>query len=303
MEKLQYSDETIREYVRYQNSSLNQRLIRWYQDDFQNTPTRRNEAEAAVNLLYERAGHPPPSRFVWFLSPFDLVSKLRFETKCKINDDISCSWEEVAVALLAESENSSDVSTVISIHPNNTTATTGYGEFIGRASLSWMRDPDNNDVPLVNQLELFWGYEIREAVGDSIEHIKHPMATHWADKFLFFWIQFIFSPNWIHTALSYEYLAEFFSMPELLQTVEPIRRVLKTCDWIIATEEVCFLSEKHIIAHHDKTGKLHSDSGLALEYADGWGIYAHHGIRIPSQEYHELERQKKLGLKGQEKLW
>ena len=90
---------------------------------------------------------------------------------------------------------------------------------------------------------------------------------------------------------------------ELLQNAESIRRVLKTCGWIIATEEVCFVSDKHIIAHHDKAGRLHSDNGFALEYADGWGIYAHHGIRIPSQEYHELEHQKKLGLKGQEKLW
>jgi hypothetical protein len=84
-----------------------------------------------------------------------------------------------------------------------------------------------------------------------------------------------------------ESASEFFSIPALFQNAESIRRVLKTCDRIIATEEVCFVSEKHIIAHHDEAGKVHSDSGLALEYVDGWGIYARHGIRIPSQEYNE----------------
>lgn len=302
MEEPQYNTETIREFLRHQNSTWKQRIIQWYHDEFQAIPTCRSEAETAICLLYEQAGYQPPARFVWFLSPFDLLSSLHFEveeTKYILHSE---HLKAVISARISEAENTSILYTPLSLYPK---APAWYWKFRRESIFAWMKSPDNNDVQELNQLEGALGLRILEALGDSIQQTKNSIAPYLKniDTFISFWMHFVVCPDWIDSVLFFESASEFFSMPELLQTVELIRRVLKTCDWIIATEEVCFVSEKHIIAHHDEAGKLHSDSGLALEYADGWGIYAHHGIRIPFQEYHELEHQKKLGIKGQEKLW
>ena len=301
MKETQYNKDTIRDYLRHQNSTWNQRIMHWYHDEFQAIPTCRSEAETAICLLYEQAGYPPPARFVWFLSPFDLLSSLHFEIETEHIPHFE-HLKKVISARISEAENTSILYIPLSLYPK---APAWYQKFRRESIFAWMNSPDNNDIQELNQLEGAWGLRILEALGDSIQQTKHSIAPYLKniDTFISFWMQFVVCPNWIDDALLFENVAEFFSMPELLQNAESIRRVLKTCGWIIATEEVCFVSDKHIIAHHDKAGRLHSDNGFALEYADGWGIYAHHGIRIPSQEYHELEHQKKLGLKGQEKLW
>jgi hypothetical protein len=34
--------------------------------------------------------------------------------------------------------------------------------------------------------------------------------------------------------------------------------------------------------HRDEQGRLHNTEGAAILYPDGWGVYAVHGVRVPS---------------------
>lgn len=289
MEEPQYNTETIREYLRHQDSTWSQRIMQWYRDGFQANPTCRSEAETAICLLYERAGYPPPSRFVWFLSPFDLVSSLHFEIETEHiprSENLN-SFKVAMIARIAEAENASVFYTPLSLHPKTPR---WYEQFKSEVVKAWMKSPYIDSFQELYGFEYHWGSTILMALEDSIHYTKHSIGHYLEEEntFIHFWMSFVVSPDWIDYALLFEHIAEFFSKPELLQNAEPIQRAIQTCDWIIATEEVCFVSEKHIIAHHDEAGKLHSDNGLALEYADGWGIYVRHGIRIPSQEYQEM---------------
>ena len=45
---------------------------------------------------------------------------------------------------------------------------------------------------------------------------------------------------------------------------------------------VALISERPRKLHLDQEGKLHHETDLAIEYADGWGIFAQHGVRQKS---------------------
>ena len=62
---------------------------------------------------------------------------------------------------------------------------------------------------------------------------------------------------------------------------------------VIMTDRPCAL-------HRDGNGRLHNESGMALEYRDGWGIYAIGGVRVDEQivlhpETQTVEQIKKEG--------
>jgi len=47
------------------------------------------------------------------------------------------------------------------------------------------------------------------------------------------------------------------------------------------------VSERHHILELDERGRLHSLTGPAVMYPDGWAIYAVHGVRVPREVVEE----------------
>jgi hypothetical protein len=56
----------------------------------------------------------------------------------------------------------------------------------------------------------------------------------------------------------------------------------KSAGWAIPHQNICWVSERHHILERDERGRLHSLTGPACAYPDGWGIYAVHGVRVPA---------------------
>jgi hypothetical protein len=55
--------------------------------------------------------------------------------------------------------------------------------------------------------------------------------------------------------------------------------------------EVVAISDRPLRVSRDNGNRLHNDEGMALEYRDGWGIYAWHGFRLPLA-YHWIIKEK-----------
>ncbi|NJO18860.1 MAG: hypothetical protein HC838_00625 [Spirulinaceae cyanobacterium RM2_2_10] len=53
--------------------------------------------------------------------------------------------------------------------------------------------------------------------------------------------------------------------------------IIKSCGWIFPFEKICLVSERPSKLSFDISGKLHSENETAIEFADGFGIYARHG--------------------------
>ena len=51
--------------------------------------------------------------------------------------------------------------------------------------------------------------------------------------------------------------------------------------WWWPFEHVAILCERPYVLARDEQDLLHHETGAAIEYPDGWGVYAWHGVRVP----------------------
>jgi len=56
----------------------------------------------------------------------------------------------------------------------------------------------------------------------------------------------------------------------------------KNSSWWWPFENVCILTEKPEGLSRDNRSRLHSETGMAMKFRDGWGIYAWHGVLVPA---------------------
>jgi hypothetical protein len=53
------------------------------------------------------------------------------------------------------------------------------------------------------------------------------------------------------------------------------------CGWWWPFANAVIITERPRTLVHDAEGRLHREDGPALQYPDGWGIWAWHGVRVP----------------------
>jgi hypothetical protein len=79
----------------------------------------------------------------------------------------------------------------------------------------------------------------------------------------------------------FDYFASECGLSRQTEKLEGLWLVAKNAGWFLPCENICFVSERHNVVLRDDVGNLHSETGAALEYPDGFKIYAWHGIRVP----------------------
>ncbi|MCA9803334.1 MAG: hypothetical protein KC777_15295 [Cyanobacteria bacterium HKST-UBA02] len=57
----------------------------------------------------------------------------------------------------------------------------------------------------------------------------------------------------------------------------------RRCGWWWPFERLCIVTARPTILNTDERGRLHNDLGTAVEYGDGFCIYARHGAFVPSR--------------------
>ena len=57
----------------------------------------------------------------------------------------------------------------------------------------------------------------------------------------------------------------------------------KNCGWWAPYKNVCILQHRHSEVHFDDDKRLHNDSGMAVKYRDGFGVWSIHGVRVDEQ--------------------
>ena len=102
------------------------------------------------------------------------------------------------------------------------------------------------------------GARVRDSVGASV------YGAHDAS-----WLAF---HNFFHDAIGLEEQTDKLGGPWLLA---------QSAGWAIPHQNICWVSERHHILERNERGQLHSVSGPAVAYPDGWTIYAVNGVRVP----------------------
>ena len=62
------------------------------------------------------------------------------------------------------------------------------------------------------------------------------------------------------------------------------------CGWWWPMRGAIVFSERPVALHRDAQTRLHNTRGMAIEYADGWGFHAVHGVRVPEHIITEPEK-------------
>ena len=58
-------------------------------------------------------------------------------------------------------------------------------------------------------------------------------------------------------------------------------RLSKSIGWWAPWDGICFVSDRPRKVSFDDSRLLHNETGKAVEYSDGWGVSAWHGVRVP----------------------
>lgn len=80
-------------------------------------------------------------------------------------------------------------------------------------------------------------------------------------------------------------MCEFFEQVgalETTETLEPSRRLARSCGQWWAFENAALLTERPRVLLLDQFERPHSELGPAVEYADGFSVYAWHGTEVPA---------------------
>lgn len=90
-----------------------------------------------------------------------------------------------------------------------------------------------------------------------------------------------------------------YAHPEWLDALEDADQ----CGWWIPCDDAVIFVERPSILTVDGQGRLHNTTGPAIQYRDGWGVWAIRGVRVPRyvvEEPHEITIAKLLSESNEE---
>lgn len=59
--------------------------------------------------------------------------------------------------------------------------------------------------------------------------------------------------------------------------------IAKNCGWIFPWENTCIICERPIKLSFDNQERLHAEGEPAIQFADGYSLYAYHGVTLPEK--------------------
>ena len=80
-----------------------------------------------------------------------------------------------------------------------------------------------------------------------------------------------------------DYFREVCGLRRETDCLRGLTLLAQSAGWALPYEKICWVSERHNILRRDAQGQPHCSTGHAIEYPDGWGVYAWHGVRVPER--------------------
>jgi hypothetical protein len=67
------------------------------------------------------------------------------------------------------------------------------------------------------------------------------------------------------------------------ENIDPLLRIAQSCGWVWFFSGAAIITDRPKTLRRDDQNRLHCDMGPAIEYRDGFGVYAWHGTRVPRE--------------------
>lgn len=177
----------------------------------------------------------------------------------------------------------------------------------------WLQNPDSLGSliassihqelvqPLSKQLI---SYDAREKIGTKLDYIatlersSHEIFNNLIEKLynqiqdrtegLSFYIEAqlndCFQPethiNWVAAS---DFCISVLGLAYRHDAWETFKSIEENCGWIFACDEFCLICEKPLKYNFDDNNQLHAEGEAAVEFADGYSLYAYHGAVLPEK--------------------
>lgn len=209
----------------------------------------RTKFEAAVSACYRSAGLAPPTRVVWVASPYVLW--------------LACKAQPASTSVRDAVEDAVE----ISVRESVCSAVEGtVAETVARSVGSAARDAVREAVARA----------VRDAVGEDPDGVVRTVRPFYPP---YLGGQF-WAGGWWGSPAFVSYVTDICGLiiPEQISTAAEAYQ--STCDsacWWVPYKSVVIVSERPIKILRDELGLLHSETGNAIEWPDGWGFASWHG--------------------------
>ena len=232
-------------------------------------PADRVRAEHGIRLAYETAKLNAPLKIVWTTSP---LAQILAE---------SC-------VLQMQKENSVRASVHASVHDS-------VHDSVYASVLASVHDSVHASVRASVQASVLASVRasvlasvhasVYDSVHDSVYDSVHALvyaSVHALVRNRFDW----WFGNGQHDAPWCAYInffREVLALEYQTDKAEAYREICESAGWISPHQRICWIAERHHRVCRNSRGRLHSHDGMAIEYPDGWGVWAWNGIRVTEQ--------------------
>ena len=122
-----------------------------------------------------------------------------------------------------------------------------------------------------NSLETSLRTSLRASLGTSLE--TSLWTSNWGQQEQY-WIGFYRFME-LHLKIAYD--------PQKSGHLGWWNDIAESANWWFPYEGYCFVSERPVRCAIDEERRLHHESLAAMEFKDGWKVYAYHGVTVPAQ--------------------
>ena len=240
----------------------------WIKAGLSTEPADRQKAKDGVRLAYEAAGLPPPSLFVWLRSPLEGA----------VGAELLSHLDSVAglVERQVREPSREQVRRFVSFKGQ-------VSERVGLEVWDQIYDPVYRHVltPVRDEVD----HRVRQQVdhrvrGQVMEQITRQVGDHPAcNRVRRLWPAG--AQHGQHDAVD----LGFFDLYRRLglrrvDRLEGLMTVARAAGWWWPFRGLVLLTERPRHLVRDGEGRLHSETGPALSYPDGFGVWAWHGVRV-----------------------
>ena len=257
-----------------QTSLLQQYRDRWSSIRLATSPVDRAAAEAGVHLAYANAGLDPPVRIVWCGGPIELAR----------------SWDDVR----RSSAIGASVRAAIGERMRNRSIAAirgSLGPAVWTRVFGGVRSTTADAVSAaVSQAVLRGARGQRPRVATRLARVLTALMQLRSPNRS--WPSFERSGlgqddlDWLGP---YEFLHDVLGLEQETGFLRGLWRLAANAGWVLPHEHVCWLSERPHTLQFDARGRLHSATGPALAYQDGWKVHAWKGVEVPADIIEDAE--------------
>ncbi len=245
-----------------QKASIEGHRKRWAGMRASTAPADRELAGLGIAAAYEAAGWHPPRHVVWCSSPMQMAVLWSRAAHDRVGPNLMTS-----IADLVRNRAAAAIQR--------------------RVSGAVLAAVDELSQPVVADT-------LGDTLRDAVIRSSHAVRPRWPKRQR--WLSWLSHGRpWLHlqdagcSPRSHSWLERhdyFRSVCGLMEETEPLRGLLLIAahaDWIIPHKYTCWISEPPQIVWTDARGRLHSAEGPALQYRDGWTVYAWKGVEVPAR--------------------